>query len=390
MNGKWKWMAGGVLSALCLCLAGCGSKKINLNDYVVFQFQGYESAGTASGYVDIDQLIEDNMEAFGLDEDSSFFDVAKVYDALSGKLKGEVDKQEELSNGDTVTFQWGKINEDALKDKYSVSFSYSDVSEEVYGLDAPTKFNPFDYIEVTFSGMAPNASLKIKNVNAMPFYGINFNADKTERLRNGDTIVITAEASGNLKDYCLTRGYLPTEEKKEYTVSGLSAYAMSLDEIPDEIKEKMLKQAEDGIRANAAGWLEGNSLKQVEHIGYYFLSPKEGFYAKCNNELYCVYKITANVTGVTESNTNEVVNADEVYYTYYYFSDIMLLADGMCSVDLSRGALSGNNLCSKYGNNDTWWGFRCFYYSGYGDLDSMFNECVAQKTESCNYESTVK
>lgn len=82
------------------------------------------------------------------------------------------------------------------------------------------------------------------------------------------------------------------------------------------------------------------------------------------------------------------VEGEETYYTFYRYSDITLLADGTCSIDLSKGAMSDHTTESDYGYND--W-FAVFYkFKGYPDLDSMFNECVTQKLEQYNYESTIE
>ena len=389
MKRKIKFISAVFAAGLCLCMTACGGgKKIDLNDYVEIEFNGYDTIGTASVTVDVDQLIEDNAAAFGLEEDYSRSDFNKVYDNLYKKLKGELDKDKKLSNGETVTFKWGSINEDSIKEKYSVSFSYSDISVEVNDLDVPKEFNPFDYIKVTYDGIAPNGKLNISKDGDNPVSGISYRADKTDSLSNGDSITITAESKNDLKEFCLEKGYSPTAETQTYTVSGLTSYAMKLHDIPDETKAKMLNQAEDTIRASCADWREGNSLKQLDFLGYYFLAPKEGFSARPNNEVYCVYKVTASLTGVTADNTKEELHVDESYYTYFYYSDIMILEDGVCSVDLSKGKMSGNRIESDYGYVNFW--FTNFTYKGYKELDSMFNDCVAKQTEKYTYESTVE
>lgn len=379
-------------AGLCLCMTACGSKKINLNDYVEIEFKGCDSAGTADCYVDIDQLMEDNLEALGLDEDSSLTELERVYDDLNNRLNGELDKNRQLSNGDTVTFKWNSFNEDKLKDKYSVKFSHSDITLKVSDLDTPKEFDPFDYIKVLYDGIAPSGNLIISKDSNSPILELSYHADKSDNLSNGDNITITVEGIGDLREYCLERGYLPTAENKTYTVSGLTSYASKLRDIPDETKEKMLAQAEDSIRAHCAGWREGNSLKQLDFLGYYFLAPKEGFSASPNNEIYCIYKVTSDINGATKDNTKEMKHAEEVYYTNFYYSDAIILDDGVCSVDLSNGKMSSNKIYSEYGYDDGYWisNYHSYIYYGYCDLDSMFNDCVAKKTDKYTYESTIE
>ncbi|MDE6780652.1 MAG: hypothetical protein K2J40_04235 [Ruminococcus sp.] len=107
------------------------------------------------------------------------------------------------------------------------------------------------------------------------------------------------------------------------------------------------------------------------------------------NELYLVYKMSANVTGLKRHGDGQTQETGtEEYYTFYRYSDIVFLPDGTCSVDLSNGALTSNTIESDYGYYDL---IAIFYnYKGYNDLDSMFNECVTQKIDRYNYESTIK
>lgn len=84
-----------------------------------------------------------------------------------------------------------------------------------------------------------------------------------------------------------------------------------------------------------------------------------------------------------------MIEGDEVTYTYYKFEDIMLLADGTCSVDLSRGERCSKSIDSIYGEENFWGGFSAYSYEGYKDLDSMFNNVVTKNVEEYAYENTV-
>jgi hypothetical protein len=218
--------------------------------------------------------------------------------------------------------------------------------------------------------------------SGIPTTAVTFKADKTSELSNGDTVTITAT--------CTSNGYSLSEETHEYTVEGLNSYATALDDIPDDMKEKMLKQANDSITASWASAAEGNSLKSLDFLGYYFLTGKEGFSPSPYNQIYCVYKVTSNITGVRkedESNTEEC--GEEVYYTFYSYSDIMILNDGTCSVDLSSGSGSSNEIKTEHG----YWSFGYFErytLMGYNDLDSMFNNCVTYYLSDYDYENTVQ
>lgn len=372
---------------MCNCI-GCGATEINLNDYLDVTYSGYDSAGVATSEFDIDKMIKDNSEAFGIKGDVTDSELLKIEADLDDVIDGSLDKTTDLSNGDSVSYKWNVSMTDKLKEKYKVEFVSEDKEFKVDSLDAVEEFDPFENLEVTFSGIAPNGSAKISgSIEEVP--SLYFKADKTSELKNGDIITITLDSyEDDIESYCLEYGKVPTELEKEVTVEGLSSYVSKIDEIPEDMQEKMKQQAVDSFNANAAGWAEGNSLENAEFIGYYFLSPKEGFYTSYDNLLYCVYKITANITGCTSENTDEQQTAQEEYYTFYRYSDIMILDDGTCSVNLSDGRMTNNRIESNYGAVNFW--FSSYYFYGYWDLDSMFNECVTQEISDYNYESTVQ
>lgn len=376
------------LMSCSIAFTGCGAKEINLNDYLDVTYSGYDSAGVATSEFDIDKMIKDNSEAFGIKGDVTDSELLKIEADLDDVIDGSLDKTTDLSNGDRVSYKWNVSMTDKLREKYKVEFVSEDKEFKVDSLDEVEEFDPFENLEVTFSGIAPNGSAKISgSIEEVP--SLYFKADKTSELKNGDIITIILDSyEDDIESYCLEYGKVPTELEKDVTVEGLSSYVSKIDEIPEDMQEKMKQQAVDSFNANAAGWAEGNSLENAEFIGYYFLSPKEGFYTSYDNLLYCVYKITANITGCTSENTDEQQTVQEEYYTFYRYSDIMILDDGTCSVNLSDGRMTNNRIESNYGAVNFW--FSSYYFYGYRDLDSMFNECVTQEISDYNYESTVQ
>ncbi len=378
------------LMSCAVMFTGCGAKKINLNDYLDINYSGYDTVGVATAEFDYEKMIKENSEAFGIKGEPSEMEILNVELALDGVIDGSLSKSTELSNGDSISYVWDVSMTDKISEKYDVEFSFEDVKVDVKNLDATESFDPFANVNVTYSGIAPDGSVKIDgSVDGMS--DLYFEADKTSGLKNGDTIKVSVKSySGDVESYCTEHGKIPSELEKEFTVEGLSSYVSSIDEIPEDMQEKMKNQAMDSITANAAGWAEGNSLESAEFIGYYFLTPKDGFYASSNNELYCVYKVTSNITGFTADNTEEKQTGQETYYTYYHYSDIMILEDGTCSADLSNGYMTNNNAESSYGQKGFFGGIDAYSYKGYNDLDSMFNDCVTKKIADCNYESTVQ
>ena len=223
-----KWhviLAAALAMGTMTALTGCGSTEVDLNQYVSLECEGYDSAGTATYTIDWEGLVDDNRKAFDLDEDASKKSVKRVVRKLEDEISGELDETENLSNGDTVTFQWDKIDTDKLEERYPVKLSYSDVKLEVKGLDEPEDFNPFDYLTVSYEGEAPHGYVYLETDSDIPYY-VSFEADQSDNLSNGDKIKVTVASymDEDLEEECLASGLKLTETEKTYTVEGLESY----------------------------------------------------------------------------------------------------------------------------------------------------------------------
>lgn len=407
--------------AICMCLsmAGCGEGKKDIDDMTEEDFEQalmemedmsdeeLEQRLNGSGgniYADNEsteaaaasymaQLIFNGLASHSVKLQMSGQSLSEDFNLLKDELisEGYFEKKgkfETTINGKNKKVKWnmddasvsGKLNNGIVQyvtvTADGVSCTYPEGADKLEEVDA------FADLTVVFNGIYPDSSISISGGDPR----VKYTASTEKNMKNGDIVTVTAELNGSYSTQCMLN-----EASKEYTVEGLSAYVTSISEISDEMKEKMLAQANDSITASCAGWAEGNTLKSLEFAGFYLLTGKEGFGAKPYNRLYCVYKSTANVTGYKRGGDGKnEENADETYYTYYRFNDIMLLPDGVCSVDLSGGEMTSNKIESDYGYYDFWGGGTFYTFKGYKDLDSMFNECVTLQIEKYNYESTVE
>lgn len=387
---KSKLIAVAALLAVPFAMTSCGRKTINLNDYVTIETEGYDTVGKAHYYFDSEQLVEDNLEVFGLNEDSGFA-LLDVLDTVESNLDGELDKTDSISNGDRITFKWDESGKEKLEEKYKISLKYGDKTLDVEGLEEAKTFNPFDHISVSFSGIAPNGEANVVISDTMPVGGLDVEIDKRNGLKKGDKVKVTVGDSAEAaKDYCFARGYIPTETEMEFTVEGLSSYVQKLDEIPTDAYDKMDKHAQDVLTAHVAEtWGEAEELRKIELIGNYLLTPKDSdISVDVNNYLYYIYKITIKDV----SKKDEKANYE--YYYYSYYPNIVLLEDGTCSFDLgsitvpegsmSWGEVYGEAFAMTAPDDHS------YFYPGYKDLDSLFNKHVTAKIDRYNYETTVK
>lgn len=305
----------------------------------------------------------------------------ELLEEKSGKLEAEINGKKKKVKWDLDDADiYGEVRNYAVKyvtvTVDGVSCTYPEGADQLEIVDA------FENLTVTFSGTAPRSKVTISGGNSL----CSYTADVESGMFNGDVVTISAEFKTPQE------GKVLSEEKREYTVEGLASYAMKIDDIPADMQDKMKKQAEDALIARTSSWVEGNSLKSIEFLGYYFLTVKDGFTESPTNDIYLVYKATANITGIPDEKKNdksaEPECGEEVYYTFYRYTDIVILSDGKCSLDLSAGKMTENSVKTDHG---LWyWGsFEHYSLPGYKDLDSMFNKCVTGKIEKYDYESTV-
>ncbi len=370
---------------------GCGNKIIDLNEYVDIEVEGFDTIGTATVIIDFWEMVEENPEAFDLGDDPSNRKIEKVCEELSKEIRGSLTKKVDLSNGEVIKFVWAHDDIEEIIEDYPVQFMYKDIEFTVENLETAEMIDPFDYLTVNFTGVAPNGCIEMGVTEVIPELN-GFIADKTTGLKNGDVVTIEVLNAETVNSQLLRSGKLLSETTKTYTVEGLASYAMELNDITSDMMDKMKNQAEDSIEAYTATWKEGNTLEKCELIGSYFLSIKDGFepsFWDSNNNLYLVYKLTTNMTGALRNDdTRTICTGEEVFYTYLRYTDIMVLPDGTCSVNLSNGTLCDNSIDTLHGE----WSIIYFPYHVYGyyDLDSMFNDVVTMFIDRYNYESTVE
>ena len=315
---KTKIIAIAAVSLLCCSLTSCGKTEINVNQYLTTEVNGYDGEGYAGWNVDLGQLVKDNYQAFGLKEGYSMTEYQAVLEKLRNNMKADYDKSEELSNGDTVKFTWDNSNLKTLESDYGVKFLTEDVEVTVSGLQEIVDLNIFDSIKLQYTGTAPNASVMVDNSALADLnlpINISFEIEPRDGLNVGDKVKVSLIEG--TEEACLSAGYRLTETEQEYTVEGLDAYLMSLDELPADDSKKMDDHAQDLLKAEIASyWDNPADLDGISLLGNYLLTTKEGLIQNNNNALVYVYEIKAK---------------DFSYYSYVEYWNVMILSDGTCS-----------------------------------------------------------
>lgn len=368
---------------ILLSMTACSNKTIDVQDYLLIEANGLDTAGTVKYKLELENLVQDNLGAFGL-ETINQPEAISVIMSLDKSLTGSIDKVSGLKNGDEVVFHWDTAGLENLEKQYNVEFNQEDVTYIVSGLKAAEHFNPFDYLIVTFDGIGPNASIRMTTVGEMPVSGIRFNADKNYNLDNGETVCVTF-GEADCEERCFRAGYIPEITQKTYTVEGLDSYLKSLEDLSEDAFQKMDKHAQEVLTAKVASWDDPSDLVNIELLGNYLLTPKDpSITTFTHNMLYFIYRITVR-------DRTENASTKSVFHYYYYssYDNIIVLADNTCSFNL--GSMhQPTGFASIYGEYGEYFMNGDQDYGGYRDLDSLFNKHVATQLDKYKYESTVE
>ena len=397
-------------------IKGGVSTSIDMNKYVQVKFEGYESMGKASVSFDEDAFVKDykgklkidkksylklvQREA-GIEDGNEVLFQAAYGDYIDSYLNEnppevifaegfmedmKLDKTNRLKNGDTVTFSWNMDAEEAqtVEEIFKCRLKYEDIEYIVDGLKEVGSFDPFEYVDVSFTGAVPDGTVTISKMNDIDeMKYIDFKADKNKGLTNGDTVVVKAYIGINEDEFVEKFGRIPGVTEKSYTVDGLSFYITRMEDIPAEAYDKMDKKLYDAFYAHVAEYWEQEPLS-FELIGNYLLIAKEDAYVTANNRLFFIYKVAIN---------SEDSDSDFVYYWFGYFDDIMIQNDGTCDVDHNNYTVCESSIVRAFLSNVKKGDFlqvdKRHFVAGFPDTGSLYNKHIKPKSGDYDITSTI-
>lgn len=357
---------------------------IDLNEYVTVDFSGYDSVGTASYTIDWKAMEEEYAELIlkkvkSIEEPEVLMEYLR-YSIVSGNL----DKTNELNNGDSVLLRWN-CKDEVLEEKYNVRLKYEDKVFKVDGLNDVCMVDPFENLNVIFSGISPIGDASLEGIADTYNNSIYFELSDRTGLSNGDVVTLYLGYHKPEETILSTSGVKFLETEKEYVVEGLDEYISSFGDISEDALDAMKQQAKDAYLAYAANeWVDGEKLEEMTYLGSYFLYAKNQEDAPCHNQVCLVYKVVASdnfpKTGVY--NTFE-------YYVAIYFSDITKNVDGTVTVDLESYSCPTGSFSREVntGNYRSWESSETLSYVGFVDIDTLFTKAVTAKVEEYMYES---
>ena len=382
------------LCAIIVILSSMIKPSIDLNKYTTVSVDGYNTVGQAAVTFDYAEFENDygkKLEKIVRKKHIECFKDSAAEQFLADCVDGALDKATELSNGDVVTYKWN-CSDEVARSTYGYKLKYEDIEVKAEKLEEAKTFDPFEGIQVTFDGVAPNGYAYVEgNPSESAAQQFDYEIDKSEGLSNGDTVTVTAcmYDEDDPTGYCLrTYGMVPESLIKTYTVNGINSYIKELSEISDESLKEMQLQAEEVYQDDVVqSWGESEKLKSLTYMGNYLLvNKKNDDYWGSNNIFYLVYQVQVEDTYSNKGKTYTELNT---IYWYIRFYDLLVDSDGVTTVDVTNYGTPYSGVRIDVDEADGWWGGTMWYYDGYKTLDELYQEAVTDNLESYKHEDNV-
>lgn len=384
--------------------------KIDLNEYLEFTSEGYDGHGTVQATFNTDKFVKENKGKIKakknirtlLKEDrdikqitdkeefrySNDRDIALLFARIYGERGGLQGNTEDVSNGDTVKYDWHIETTDKTEDEMielaKKAFNVILVADEaeyiVEGLEEIAKFDAFEEVVIGYTGIAPEARAELKEV---PYdNGLSYRLENGERVKNGDTVTVVADYYGNEENYVNEYNRLPDSLTKDYVVEGIDEYVMQASEISEEDLEPMIKDCQDVMEKKAADMKDDySSLDGMDFVSAYLLTKKsENAYGNYN---YVV--IICKDVFKFKSDKAETETVDNYFVASY--PKVIKTSDGSIHVDFSGREIPYQTHSFRYEHKSGFWGgSRIYYIAGFNSFDAAFSEAVTKKIDNYSYE----
>ena len=332
------------------------------------------------GYLIGDSLKEYKVEGLDAPKEMNPFEGLKVsFDGYNYVGRVNVDKsgvedtnlyyrisqKDGLKNGDVITVTvdvpYGTPEsyfEAKGRRAVSVSKDYT-----VSGLKDIELFDPFDGVEVTFTGVSPNVRASL-STEGSAFYktGISdkvegeFTISKSFNLSN-DEVVKVRFVGKNRKDIseeCAKYDMVPEAVEKEFTVSGMASYVQT----PDGLKPIMdsLAALVDARNAELIAEDGYGEITASECLGTVLAVGKSGESFVSNNVLYLVYRLQM------KDEYDEIT-----VYRFYRLKDVAVSASGEEAIVDAEDCYVGIDTVRTYGDAP----YKYHNYSGYQSPEDL-------------------
>ena len=344
--------------------------KFDVTEYFDAEFEGYDGYGKATVTLDEEKLLKRVAEAidgskskaksaFKKEGEKKYNPEESFYDVITW----EVDKTEELKNGDEIKVKI-KVDEDAAKE-IGIKIEDSEKTFKVEGLKELTEVDPFAKVEVTFEGNSPAISASYEDNGDDKFHEdcyVYFSFDKSSGIKSEEKVVLNCSVD---EETAMEAGYKLTQTSKEYTAPKTDSYVDSIDQISADTLTKLQGEAKKVVEDYFEDYKERISQSDLKYEGIYLAS----YTYDGDNQGYIVYSATVK-------SKEKEFKPTKVYFPVG-FESILDKIDGTQEYDEVKDYIAG------YGETGLEFGWSEVY--GYTDLKVMKKDLFDYYIESEYY-----
>lgn len=402
MDKKWGLLIGAV-AAVCvgffllltiIITIIVWPKKVNLNDYVIVEYEGYNTLGEAKVKIDEAAFIEKygdkikfskKVKEYGINTDNLYgYTPAEIFlDYVSADLSQKTN----LSNGQEITLTWNNTYLE-FDEVFNYGIKYKEETFVVEGLKEVEMFDPFENIEVSFVGTEPEGKVEIHQKDTSGMYAeLGYVTYENGIYSNGDVVKVYLTAWNDPVTYCAENyGVCPTATEKEYVVEGLFYPVKTIAEIPEESMNALIAQGQDVFNSyTALYWQDQHMVDSFLYQGSYLLTPKPGVDEDAESLIYMVYKVNARF--INNSYKGNTFTTEKEFYYVVQFKAPVINDQNECVVDLMEYEIPYDKIEIIVEDDFNYSKTVTYTTVGYEDLNMLFNGFIQARSESYNCES---
>lgn len=376
-----------LLFLVILPLIGGRKVEIDFTKYLSVSFEGYDTVGTATSSFDVQGFLDEYGEKIKYKKEYKDLTPDPAGDLLT-YFSFEEPLDSNLSNGQEIScdldfnpmmFERFNVKVAGLDDEAGETTLH--VPFTVSGLEEVGLFDPFENMQVNFTGTSPFGDLEINTENCPePVKNRTdmFLTDKNSDLANGDAVTISLDSVYDDEYFASSYGMIPSRTSMEYTVEGLNELVTKLSQISGS-QMKSLRTAcdklfKERVIARNEGEIKNISYKKVGQILKVAKSPNA--YKYDNNTLYLIYKDKSKI-----GNRNSV---NMTHYVVMYFNNVNIDKDGKLVVDTDDVSFVSHSYSVSKG------AWKLSGTAGFATLNDVKSELLPKKDSNYSYESSLK
>lgn len=367
-------------------------RKLDLNEYLVIETQGYDTVGKVHVYIDEELLYEDYGDTFKFTSEEAYrsycrnetFFISDALDAMLNMVEITVVDNGNLKNGDIAIIDLGRDKEEFMS-YFTHEIAFSEVEYEVNGLTELRNIDLYSEFDVVFSGYSPNVSMKYEqNSTSDVFSNLVYVPDKEFDLVMGEEVNFEVKTKNGeeLNTYLANMGYKSVASVNSYRITGDGTYVESLEEIPSDILAQMVGQGIDAFDSYASNEYDVYDYYCVPtYIGKYFLTKKEGVEENIQNTVYIVYRIDYTMSDY--NLFDELHSTEGSFYLTVKWDNLAVDMNGQLLLDLMQYEMCSQKVKIQI-LDYTALGSSCYmdYYTrGFKSIEEVEKNCVKTNTE---------